>query len=347
MKTIKILSLVAVALPMAFISCSDDDDNNSAPSADSSVITTTEGNKLLLTSVVNGSSRYDGVWFQYDDLGRCTYANLWGDLFFNMSYDPYEVTMDLDEEGDDITLSMSFNGNGYLSKYTLTDDWTETYYGNEDSGSDKETVSLSYNSNGQLTSVSLSYSGNEVYDGERDSYSGSGSATFTWENGNLVKIVDKITEKEYGYTYTYTQTSTFGYSGTVNKYRQYTMIAIAGDEEGCLADIIDFGFIGYLGVGPTYLPTSLEIIYEDNDDGDVYSYKDTYSSSYTLNDDGTVATEKHNNSTYTYTYSNVGEDTRAAVPTPFDNALSPAEKLSNRMHGIHNRLHSRHAKAVE
>ncbi len=338
MKVIKILALVAVALPMVFISCSNDDDNKSSgsPSEDTSVITTADGNKLLISKINSD------LIFKYDDLGRCTYLNSWNSWFFTISYDPYKVEVTSDED-ESVSCSLSFNGSGYISKCT----WSETYDDGEESGSGSETTTLSYNSNGQLTSATNNYSGKEKFDGESYSYSGKVTLNITWEGGNMTKMAINQTEKGDGYSYSDSYTYTYSYGDIENKYRQYT-VDFDQTSADCLDCIADFCLIGYMGIGSAYLPTSVKMEGEENEDGDVYNYDYTYNCSYTLNEDGTISTEKSDyDTTYRYTYANLDSDTRSAVETPFDEAFSLAKKPSKLMHGIRHRLHSRRTEVKE
>ncbi len=338
MKAINICALAAVALPMAFISCSDDDDNNSSssgsPSENVSIITTTDGNKLLLSSINNSSVR-----FQYDDSGRCTNIDMWEYYFFSMSYDPFKVDVTNDDD-DTMSCSLSFNSSGYISKAV----YSESYDDGDESASQSATLTLSYNSSGQLTSATNDYSGKEKYYSDSYSYSGTSTLTITWDGDNINRMEVAQRETLGGYTYSYSATYTYTYGDMENKYRQYTM-QFDEDATECLDLISEFCLIGYLGAGSAYLPTSCTREYEENDFGDTNSGTSTDNLTYTLNNDGTISTEKFANETYRYYYVDLDSNTRSAAPEPFADELSVSDKPSKRIHGLHNRLYSKHARA--
>ncbi len=336
MKTIKILALMAIALPMAFISCSDDDDASSSPSSDSAIITTSDGDQMLLTSIKSGSYNY--YRFDYDDEGRCTsvYGGCWD---YDISYDPYKIVND---EDDDI--SFSFNGSGYVTKVTYS--WSYKGSGWEESG--KCTTNISYDGD-HPTKITESYNGTEIEDGDKYTYSGSGTATLTWKNGNMTLM--SVTWKESdsdGDNWTGKATYTYEYGNTPNECRQHTLALNEAYYEMDFTE--DLGFIGYFGKGTSNLPTSYEETWEEEwDDGDEYNYSSPYSLSYTTNSDGTIKTEKINSTTYTYSYSTLASYTRSAVPTFEDAFSTPWNTDVERKHmfGSHSQRHSKHKTAEQ
>ncbi len=359
MKTIKVLALMAIALPMAFVSCSDDDDDDalsappsdalSAPSEDVSIITTEDGDLLLVKSI-SGGSRYNTVSFTYDSQGRCTSANCWGEWTSYFSYDPYKMEIEMDDledgEEDAYSIDLSFNGSGYVYWAKLNDTWKEEGY----SGSETVYYSFSYDSDGHLTKVSFSDSWSEVEDGDRYSGSDNGDMTITWESGDITKVVVNDKETEDGYTDESKDTYTYEYGSTQNEYRQYLLATTIGLSDW-VTGFADLSFIGYLGKGTAHLPTSCKYEYEGNEDGDTYSdtYSDTFS--YEKNSDGTIKTEKWDGETYNYTYTSLDSDdydTRSAVPT-FEDAFSTPWNTDKVEHkhtfGHHGKHHSKHRTA--
>ncbi|MCD8290607.1 MAG: hypothetical protein LUC91_03790 [Prevotella sp.] len=337
MKTIKILSLVAVALPMAFISCSDDDDEASYDKS-VSMVSTDDGNVYQLTSIKVGS--YNRYVYNYDDEGRCTYFYDWGDKYY-IEQPGFKITTDDEDE----SISVSFNGDGYVSKIT----WSESYDDYDEVGTETLTSTYSY-SGSNLTKVSFSYTDKWKEDGKSYTGTESGSLTLTWKNGNLTKMTGSYTGKDNyeDYTESGTDTYTFEYGNSNNGCKQF-LIALAYQIEDYDDFITAFGMAGFMGKGPADLPTSCtcEYSYKDSD-GDNGSYEDTFESSYSSYSDGRIRTETCDGTTYTYGYASYEDDTRAAIATPFDDAFSAPEKANGkRMHGIHNRHHSRHAKAAE
>ncbi len=251
MKPSKILVLLALALPMALCSCSDD---GGQPASSNSMITTLDGDLLQVTSVKTGTSSYSGFTFSYDQQGRCTHINNYGELFFYFEYDPFKVTTQMDN--DDENYSMSFNGSGYVAN----DSYSGTY--NEDGERGSETYSTSYSYSGDhLTKVTSTYSDEciDVEDGYKESYSGTATATLSWENNDISKVVISYDEKweedgESGRDKG-TETYTYSYSDTENGCRQ--MVHAVYDVLSDLEEACDgFAIIGWLGRGTAHLPSS-------------------------------------------------------------------------------------------
>ena len=65
-----------------------------------------------------------------------------------------------------------------------------------------------------------------------------------------------------------------------------------------------WALVGLNGAGTAKLPTSIEIDETFVEDGEVDTDHNTYNLSYTLNQDGTIATESHTQSGYGYQYTN-------------------------------------------
>ncbi len=336
MKTIKILALMAIALPMAFISCSDDDDDApSSPSDDGSVITTNDGDRLLVKSISEGP-KDQTLSFNYDSQGRCTSANCWNDWTMYFSYDPYKVEWDDNTNSiNDCSLDFSFNSSGYISKVNWK--YYEEDYEFDESYNGSESYSYSYDSDGHLTKVSVSYSGSGMEDGYKYSGSGNAEMTVTWRSGDITQVVLSGKEKEGGETYEFKETHKYEYSSTQNEYQQY-VLAIVEDAYEWMTAWADLAFIGYFGKGTAHLPTSWEC-------EDEYGYTYSSTSSYTKNNDGTIKTEKWNSGTYNYTYMSLDSDTRSAVST-FEDAFATPWNDNNvehkRVFGLYRHLHSKH-----
>ncbi|MCD8266104.1 MAG: hypothetical protein LUC33_03010 [Prevotellaceae bacterium] len=328
MKTTRIIALMAVALPMAFISCSDDDDEGGSPKVSNSVFA-----GYQLTSVKVGSNeRYA---FEYDEEGRCTYIYDWGDKYY-IEQPGFKITADWEDEDNNI--SVSFNGDGYVSK--IVENFSDEYSGYVDAWT--STWTLSY-SGGYLTKVDYSAVNKYTEDGYTETYKETGSLTLTWENNNLTKMEGKLSGSNGD---SETDTYTFEYDDDVNGCQQCPITIL--DQIVDWNDYADcFGLPGYLGKGPAYLPTSWKVeyvkSYSDEDDDDPHTYSG--SCSFTTYSDGRIKTEYYDGSTYTYSYASYDDedDTRAAVATPFDDAISPATNPLKGIHGMKNRLHARHA----
>ncbi len=358
MKTIKVLALMAIALPMAFVSCSDDDDDDalsappsdalSSPSEDVSIITTEDGDRLLVKSI-SSPWHYDVVSFTYDSQGRCTSANCWDEWTLLFSYAPYKVAYD-DTYAEDETYSFdfSFNGSGYIY-------WANIKYSEEDEEYDEsysvsESYSYSYDSDGHLTKVSASYSESGIEDGYKYSGSGNADMTVTWESGDITQVVLSVKEKEGGYTYESKDTYKYEYGSTQNEYKQY-VLAIVEEPYDWMTEWVDLAFIGYFGKGTAHLPTSYKYEYEENDDGYTDNGTGSQTFSYEKNSDGTIKTETWEGQTYNYTYTSLDSDdydTRSAVPT-FEDAFSTPWNTNKAEHkhtfGHYSKRHSKHRTA--
>ncbi len=304
MRTLRMIgaAVVAVVLGAGVCACSDDDDDSgsSSPKVGVSIITTNDGEELVLTDYGNY------MHFSYDSQGRCTSAT-GGEADYKMSYDPYKVTVDFDDEL--ISLSFSFNGSGYVSKISYSYE-EEDYIG---------TVNLSYDSDGHLTKAAESYKGSDKW----SSWSGTATATYTWKSGDMTKVVVdwKDVDTEDG-TYTEHNEWTYEYSSTVNDYKQITRLINDGFEGTEISFLWDLGFIGYFGKGTTHLPVSYNVTYEEDDDGEKWSGSSSSCTwTYTKNSNGTLkeGIETYGNSSYTrpFTYATVGSSTRSATTDPF------------------------------
>ncbi len=334
MKKIVLFSACALmALSLTFVSCSDDDDFGEAPKSGVGVITTDDGDRLLLSGISGWLS------LSYDSDGNLTYFDGW-DVYYN----PFEFVNEYDKYYySRESLQFSFNDKGYATKavykYEENDDG--------DTGTGDGTINASYDSDGHLTKMSGSFSEEWKEDGYNDKFTSTFSVNITWKNGNATEAKVEWSENgsEYGESYRSSEnaTYTFSYGNTENKYNQY-IVALTFDYDD-LSEYFDFGFLGYLGKGPDYLPSKLSIdeVYEDSDgDDDSYSYSYTYS--YTLNSNGTIKTEKENNYTYTYSYTTLS-DTRSTAPMTIVESLSEQDKSRHR--SFASRLRERHNRHLE
>lgn len=284
------LLLIGFSLPLVFSSCSGGVDKGSGE-PHSNVIATDDGQELLLMSVGD----YDFFFIaDYDSLCRCyTYAiNYIDTCMCNISYDPCEIVA----KGRELnyTLNLTFNSEGLVSKMKSDTSWDYEKWG---SGNSKGESSLSYDSVGHLTEiVSQGESMETNAKGEKVSSKWKSSMTFDWAEGNLVKskqIVEGNTKGSEGRKNVIaTTTYTIEYSDTLNKYQQFTSVydeIVQGEME-----MRKLGFIGFLGKGTKNLPSSYHMVYEC----DTTNWERSESYSYTLNRNGTIATE--NDLRYTY-----------------------------------------------
>lgn len=304
--TAKTLCLVAAAtMALSIASCSDDDDEDgggaSGADVEAGAITGTDGSKLYITSA-------DWMRFDYDSNWQLTG---WGDddyYYFNVSYNPLRMEGTFLEDYDDTEESVVFsnfsiNDNGYATKFSYSNNGSDSYW----SYSSTATYSFEYNSAGQLTKYVCNGSGKETYEGESYSYSGKLTTNLTWSDGVITKITEESTED--GYSELATITFDYGSNQYANPTKQYTNSTM----EYLFGDYCALPFLGYLGVGPTYLPVSATYTWVEEEDGETYYYTDTEKYSYGFNDNGTVNWENWNGDMVYYTYSDGSSSTAANV----------------------------------
>lgn len=324
-------------MAFAFASCGEDDEvspsGGQSQSAASSEIVTTNGEKILLTGI-DGDSYYEKQTFTYDEQGRPKIVMEESDYGYVFSYNPFKVSFydedNSEEEDYEERIEATLNSRGYISSVSI-EEKDEDEEGFDDIY--KETVLLDYDSEGHLVKATGKWTETEYEDGKKHTESGTDLITFTWENGNLVRIEYKY-EEEYDNEYQ-EDIYEITYGDQKNQYNQYTC-GIANEFMGAIS------LVGMTGKGTAYLPISIKETYKEAYDDEVYeeTYLEKYS--YTLNSNGTIATEtcKHwyNDSsygysdTYNYTYSTVG-DTPAFAPVVKSNNIVPTQK-SKKRHGF-------------
>ena len=303
MKKYWILLVIGI-ITLGFAACGGDDDDEgggaSGSDVEAGVITDTDGNKLYITSA-------DWMRFDYDSNWQLTG---WGDddyFYFDVSYNPLYMEGHYLEGGSTeattIFSNFSINSDGYITKMSYSDNFSSS----DESSSQTGTFSLTYNSSGQLTKMVTSGSYKETYEGESYSGSGTSTVTFTWSNG----ILTSWTSSYSGSGYTETETATFDYGSYeyTNSTKQYTN----STAEWNWGDYCAFPWLGYIGVGPTYLPVSATYTWVEEEDGETYSDTYTEKYSYGFNDNGTVKWENWAGDMVYYTYSDGSSSTTAGV----------------------------------
>lgn len=318
------------ACMFAFTSCSDDDDNGKAPSGNGNPLVTEA--KVLLEGVTDARN---GEWeyrFEYDDQLRPyrSIEDYYDDELFYIDYKAGKINIAGEPEG----LSVSFNSRGYITKISGSWDYKDNGDGYESSYSGSLNYTFSYDANGQLTSVDASDNGKSVESGYVDTYKCVGKAKFTWKDGNLVKCESSSTEEsiegDREEKWTSSGIVNIAYGNQSNKYRQYTQYFGDGD--------FLFMGAGLLGVGPKYLPQTCSETYREKVEGGS-EYDETYTETYTftLNDDGTINTEKSVDADngyvdeYKYHYMPAGAvssaKTKVAAPLTVASAKAKIERL--------------------
>ena len=158
-----------------FSACNDDDDDKIPQGP-------------AITYAGKLPSRIGDYTFVYDDNNRCTQVKKNSYVYGEIDYDKGVVIMD-DEEA-----KVSFNSDGYVTGISASWNYNEDGYSYKGSGK----ISFSYNGNGQLVSYIESSSESGKEDGESFSSQGSYKATYTWKDGNLIKVVTKEESTEDG-----------------------------------------------------------------------------------------------------------------------------------------------------
>ena len=296
--------IVAVALAIfavtCFVACGDDDDNDdmSAGSVPSPTLKDANGNAVQVTQVGN-------IWFRYNADGTLE--------SFGDGSDSYSIegsTFTISDESNTYNVSIALNGSGLITKIHAKMNATSS---NGSYEKDDITMNFSYSSNRQLSSCSATGSGSyyeKQYD-ESESYSGSSNVKYTWSNDNLTQVVidTKQTGKEDGMSYSEREKGTFvfSYGEQANPVRQFPYFVgeeVVADDLGGL-----FCIVGLFGYGPAYFPTGYTETWKEDGEKDETN---SYSLSYTLNDNGTINTEQKG-SYYRVTYQYNTVATRAIV----------------------------------
>ncbi len=260
---------VATILTGGLTSCSGDD-GSYVPTP---TVTDKDGNKMQVTNL-------SGLRFAYDESGKLLSIS---DGVTNVATQDGKLVFDFD--GDNA--SAYINSDGLLTKIEFS-------Y-RDDEYSCKGNAEFNY-SDRRLKSCSASETGT----GKNYSYKVTGKANYTWKDGNLTQVTTISTEsgKEDGESFSEKTTVNynFNYGNQINYTKQlpfYIGSAITpGEEIGGV-----FSVIGLYGYGPAYLPTGYT---EVDDEG-----KSTYTLSFTQNSNGTINSEKRNNSStviYGYNY---------------------------------------------
>ena len=287
-----------------FAACSDDDEDKTPQGP-----TMTYAGKL--------PSKVGNYSFVYDDNGRCVQVKSGSYVLGEIDYDKGILISD-DEEA-----KVSFTGKGYIKSIKASWDYKDEDGSYKGSGE----ISFSYNGDGQLTSYSESSSESGKEDGESFSFKGTYKATYTWKNGNLVKVVTEEMDTEDGEKSEAGSTCTIEYGDQKNELGQYSV---------GLADVLDmedadiFAYVGMLGKASSYFPVSYtEEWYEKDSDGYENEGKHDSNMTYSFNSDGTIATEYVNGRSYNYSYITYDEDDSLGRSSVFEDN-SDAKSLNFR-----------------
>lgn len=156
-----------------FTACSDDDDK--MPQGP------------VITYAGKLPSNVNGYIFTYDENGRCIQVKSGSYVLGEIDYDKGLLISD-DEEAE-----VKFTGEGYIK--SIKSSWNEKDEYGSSKGSGE--VYFSYKG-GQLTSCTISSSESGKDEDGSYSYKGTYKTTYTWKNGNLIKVESEGSEIEDG-----------------------------------------------------------------------------------------------------------------------------------------------------
>ena len=310
---------------MTLSACGDDDDDNGG---------------LLLTSIScqSGSSNYMNTYcinydaklrpykysFEYDD-----FAN---DILI-IDYDNGKMDIpDPDWDGDGVwpsNLSLSFNSKGYITK--VKGSWSYAY---ADNYAGSLEWNASYDKDGHLTGITM----NEEEKSDEYNDKGISKTTLIWTGGNLISFNgDSKWYDEDGQVDESSSTGILTYGTQQNKYKQFPAILAVSDDTGLFN-------MGLFGLGPNDLPTSYNEVYVGEYEGNKYEHKDNYTSTITLNGNGSIDTEIWTSNRdnyprkYMYSYSDVNSVsrgiTRSVAMTSTMSASDKAKRIRDFMHKL-------------
>lgn len=324
---------------MTLSACGDDDDDNGGGSSSTSSVDNplVSDGGLLLTSIScqSGSSNdmetyyiyYDGKLRPY----KCTYED--DDYACDVLIIDYDNgKMDMPDYDDGASnLSLSFNSKGYITK--VKGSWSYSEDGDNYSASLE--LNASYDKDGHLTEVTT------TEEEKSDEYNDKGisKTTLSWTGGNLVSYnLDRKWYDEDGpVDASNSSTGIFTYGTQQNKYKQYPAILPVFDETGLFN-------MGLFGLGPNNLPTSYSEYVEEYEGNTKYEYRKNLTSTFTLNDNGSIDTEIWTSDRdnyplkYMYSYSDVNSVskgiTRSVAMTSTMSASDKAKRIRDFMHKL-------------
>lgn len=294
------LACVAMSV-MPLVSCGGDDDGDVTPPNE---IETETGMRL---------TRVGNYEFNYDSKGRCNGVHYIGSPSYDIdnisiNWDKGEISViDGDDDMYENPLKFKTNGNGFITGFSQSWDYKDEYGSYKGNGEAK----LSYDKSGHITKATFDSKETGVDQGEKYSFTGTSVYTFTWRDGNLVRIENSWEENEDGDRESGVESYNISYNNVENTFNQWSqgVLYYAID-----LDLSQLGHVGMFGVGTANFPTTIE---ENEDD---YTY--SYSLSFSTNSLGLISSETVDGSTYNYYYDEVG--TRAA----FDQSLPAKAKKS-------------------
>ena len=321
---------------MTLSACGDDDDDNGGGSSTSSVDNPlVNDGGLLLTSISyqSGSSNDMETYYIYYDAKLRPYK-------YTYEYDDYAEDvliidydngkMDMPDYDGASNLSLSFNSKGYITK--VKGSWSYSENGDNYSGSVE--WNISYDKDGHLTEMTTT----EVQKSDEND-KGISKTTLSWTGGNLVSYNSdsKYYDEDGQISESDSTTGIFTYGTQQNKYKQYPAI-ISVYDDGCLFNM------GSFGLGPNNLPTSYNEVSVEEYEDHKYEYRENLTSTFTLNDNGSIDTEiwtsdrDNYSEKFMYSYSDVNSVsrviTRSGAMTSTMSASDKAKRIRDFMHKL-------------
>ena len=320
---------------MTLSACGDDDDDNGGGSSTSSVDNPlVNDGGLLLTSISyqSGSSNDMDTYYIYYDAKLRPYK-------YTYEYDDYAEDvliidydngkMDMPDWDGASNLSLSFNSKGYITK--VKGSWSYAY---ADNYAGSLEWNASYDKDGHLTGITM----NNEEKSDESNDKGISKMTLSWTGGNLVSLnTDSKWYDEDGQVDESSSTGILTYGTQQNKYKQYPAIITANDDYGLFN-------MGLFGLGPNNLPTSYNEVYVGEYEGNKSEYRENYTSTFTLNDNGSIDTEIWTSDRdnyprkYMYSYSDVNSVskgiTRSVAMTSTMSASDKAKRIRDFMHKL-------------
>lgn len=281
--------IAAAIITCGFTACSNDDDSNG-------------------DNIPNGpTASYNGrllkhtgdMTFSYDEKGRCTDVTLdhEADGFMHIDYNKRTMTI------EDETYNITFTDKGYLSTLSASFSESDGGYTMKMEGR----ITFNYDAAGHLTGGTNNATGTVTGNGIKYTQTSQAVAKYTWNGNLLTKVYSEEKNNENGQIETETTTYNITYSDIDNKYCQWTHAA----EEYMLSGDCA-GFVGLMGKSPAKLVDSFTETEVDNGQEQRPYTKNV---TYTLNNDGTIKTEKIDHYSYTYTYMTYGDSNDSGAKT--------------------------------
>lgn len=301
---------------MGISACGSDDDNGLGDVTPSEVptpsITDKNGNHVRISKVGD-------YYFNYDENGKLvSFGNTSYGEHFNVENDAFTIKggFQYDDATETLEANIQLNASGFISGVSIKADYEYKGRYSESKDHYEYNITYQYNSAGQLIKAkgtSILTENNKDYDyGEGEYYtynyseSSNAEGNNTWLDGNLISSTSKynarVVEDGESYNYSGEYNCDISYSQTLNPTKQFTyylgQILIGEDNFGQLS------VIGLFGIGSKNLPSGYNELWLE-EDGEEYDEESNYSLSYTLNSNGTIASERRGYETKYYTYGSI------------------------------------------